>query len=246
MDILPLAFEKTLQQAGVVIFKDAPVISIKSNDDYLGIQYRHSSGENRQSFDRAICAIPLTTLRNINIEPGLSDRKRALIDGVRYASVSRAYIQCKQPILDLQNSAGYTDLPIGNLLDMSFGLENGPGRVLQGFMIGKYARDFANKMDEREKNIFTMQQLTTIFPQLKEEDVEKFWYKCWDHDPWARGAYPAFTADQFLSVPELGRAEGRLHFAGEHTSAYSAWMEGALRSGNRAAREIDPHIKERQ
>jgi len=246
MDCLPLAFQKTLQQIGVLIVRDAPVVSIKSNKDSISIQYRHPSGEERKTFDQAICTIPLTTLRNINIEPRLSDRKRALIDGVRYASVSRSYIQCKQPILDLQNSAGYTDLPIGNLLDMSFGLEKGPGRVLQGFMIGKHARGFADEMDEHRKQTFTVQQLKMIFPQLKNEDVEQFWFKCWDQDPWARGAYPAFTADQFLSAQELGRAEGRLHFAGEHTSAYSAWMEGALRSGNRAAREIDPQIKERQ
>jgi len=32
------------------------------------------------------------------------------------------------------------------------------------------------------------------------------------------------------------RAEGRVHFAGEHTS--TGWMDGALESGYRAAREI--------
>jgi len=33
--------------------------------------------------------------------------------------------------------------------------------------------------------------------------------------------------------------EGRVHFAGEHTSPWSGWMEGALESGLRAAREVD-------
>ncbi len=32
--------------------------------------------------------------------------------------------------------------------------------------------------------------------------------------------------------------EGRIHFAGEHTSLYHAWIQGALESGIRAAREI--------
>jgi monoamine oxidase len=36
----------------------------------------------------------------------------------------------------------------------------------------------------------------------------------------------------------LRQAHGRVHFAGEHTSAMRATMEGALRSGARAAREI--------
>jgi monoamine oxidase len=33
-------------------------------------------------------------------------------------------------------------------------------------------------------------------------------------------------------------AEGRLHFAGEHTSPFQGWMQGALVSGRRAAREV--------
>jgi monoamine oxidase len=39
-------------------------------------------------------------------------------------------------------------------------------------------------------------------------------------------------------MPELARPEDRLHFAGEHTSSWNSWMEGALESGERAAREI--------
>jgi monoamine oxidase len=34
------------------------------------------------------------------------------------------------------------------------------------------------------------------------------------------------------------KPEGRIHFAGEHLSRYSGWMQGALESGLRAVREI--------
>jgi monoamine oxidase len=33
--------------------------------------------------------------------------------------------------------------------------------------------------------------------------------------------------------------EGLIHFAGEHTSAWHGWMNGALESGNRAAAEVN-------
>jgi monoamine oxidase len=36
----------------------------------------------------------------------------------------------------------------------------------------------------------------------------------------------------------MGKAEGRVHFAGEHLSPWNGWMEGALWSGERAAQEI--------
>jgi monoamine oxidase len=38
--------------------------------------------------------------------------------------------------------------------------------------------------------------------------------------------------------PHVAAAEGRVHFAGEHTSPWTSWMQGAIESGLRAAREI--------
>ena len=60
----------------------------------------------------------------------------------------------------------------------------------------------------------------------------------WDDDPWARGAY---RADGLTRVDEdaLAAPVGGLHFAGEYTAReLSGLMEGALRSGSRAAAEI--------
>jgi len=37
----------------------------------------------------------------------------------------------------------------------------------------------------------------------------------------------------------IERPEGRVHFAGEHTSAWPYWMQGALQSGLRAAKEVN-------
>jgi monoamine oxidase len=39
-------------------------------------------------------------------------------------------------------------------------------------------------------------------------------------------------------LPDAMRAEGRMHFAGEHVSMAPQWMEGAIESGQRVAREI--------
>jgi monoamine oxidase len=40
------------------------------------------------------------------------------------------------------------------------------------------------------------------------------------------------------NIPVFAAAEGRTHFAGEHTSAWPGWIQGALHSGLRAAREV--------
>ena len=65
----------------------------------------------------------------------------------------------------------------------------------------------------------------------------------WNDDPWAGESYSALTVtvadgdDDLIAAPL-----GRVHFAGEHTAgAWAGLMEGALRSGARAASEVLAH-----
>ena len=64
-------------------------------------------------------------------------------------------------------------------------------------------------------------------------------YKSWQTDRFAGGTWSVWAPgqpQQFL--PELARAEGRLHFCGEHTALSNRGMEGAMESGERAALEL--------
>jgi monoamine oxidase len=62
----------------------------------------------------------------------------------------------------------------------------------------------------------------------------------WHDDPWARGAYSARTLSSPLADEPLARPVEVIAFAGEHTAGrWHALMEGALRSGLRAAGEVD-------
>ena len=62
----------------------------------------------------------------------------------------------------------------------------------------------------------------------------------WNDDPWAGESYSALTVDVAGGDGEIIAAPaGRVHFAGEHTAGdWAGLMEGALRSGERAAREV--------
>ncbi|MGN6791883.1 MAG: flavin monoamine oxidase family protein, partial [Streptosporangiaceae bacterium] len=62
----------------------------------------------------------------------------------------------------------------------------------------------------------------------------------WNDDPWAGESYTALTVDRAAGDDQLIAAPvGRLHFAGEHTAgSWAGLMEGALRSGVRAADEV--------
>lgn len=66
------------------------------------------------------------------------------------------------------------------------------------------------------------------------------WLDLWTRDPWTNGAYAAFLPGQYTRLwGYTGRAEGRVHFAGEHTSTYSqGYLNGGVESGQRAAIEV--------
>ncbi|MEX2080749.1 MAG: FAD-dependent oxidoreductase, partial [Dehalococcoidia bacterium] len=61
----------------------------------------------------------------------------------------------------------------------------------------------------------------------------------WHDDEYAGGAFASFQpGQQSLLHPHIAVPEGRIHFAGEHTSLSHAWIQGAIESGLRAAAEV--------
>jgi monoamine oxidase len=61
----------------------------------------------------------------------------------------------------------------------------------------------------------------------------------WHEDRFAGGAFAFFEPGQETRLhAHIVAPEGRIHFAGEHTSLKHAWIEGAVESGLRAALEV--------
>ncbi|MDP9243157.1 MAG: FAD-dependent oxidoreductase [Actinomycetota bacterium] len=66
------------------------------------------------------------------------------------------------------------------------------------------------------------------------------WVDWWTGDPWTLGSYAAFGPRQMTRFWHgVGMHDGRVHFAGEHTSTYSqGFLNGGVESGDRAAIEV--------
>jgi monoamine oxidase len=63
--------------------------------------------------------------------------------------------------------------------------------------------------------------------------------KVWGLDALSRGAYSAWDHASIARRPQFERMHGAIAFAGEHTAGdHSGTMEGALRSGERAASQV--------
>lgn len=85
-----------------------------------------------------------------------------------------------------------------------------------------------------------LRRLERFAPGISRGYSGRAWLDVWVRDRWTRGSYAAFMPGQYTRWwGALGRREGGLHFAGEHTSTHSqGYMDGGVESGERAAREV--------
>ena len=87
------------------------------------------------------------------------------------------------------------------------------------------------------------QEIVDLFradmPDLFDEviTIEDF---AWPEQPWVRGSFGDLPVGGAWMIAEWTRPEDRIHFAGDFTTLKSGWVEGAIESGLRAARQIDP------
>jgi monoamine oxidase len=83
-----------------------------------------------------------------------------------------------------------------------------------------------------------IEELEALRPDL-DLDTEGALLSTWHDDPWVRGSYSARSVSSPLRDAALSTPIGPLFFAGEHTAGdWHGLMEGALRSGERAAAQL--------
>ena len=164
----------------------------------------------------------------------------ALADGTKGSgtatSVTRVYLQVRERCWPPGETAVATDLPVMHVGDATAG-QPGPRAVLEAFVTGANARRMAALPPEVRVE-HALKSASYIHPGLKRV-FERGASYAWDDDRWAKGDYAWFGSGELRAfLPHLAGVEGRVHFAGDHTSAQPGWMQGALASGIRAAREI--------
>ena len=83
-------------------------------------------------------------------------------------------------------------------------------------------------------------ELERVAPGISGALTGEAWLDAWDRDRWAGGSYAAFRPGQVTKYwGLLQRPAGRIVFAGEHTSTRAqGYLEGAVESGERAARQV--------
>lgn len=236
-DLLPKAFAARLADK---IRYGAPVVRIEHDARGVKAIFRSAGSLQTITGDHLICAVPFSVQRDIEVFPPFTVEKQRAIEELPYLSGSKIFLQSKTRFWRDAGWSGFatTDLPINSTWDMTYG-QPGKRGILQAFPISLHSRQ-VTAMAENERIEFALARVAAIFPGMR-ENFEGGVTKCWDEDPWARGVSSYYKPGQFGSLlPHVACAEGRVHFAGEHTSPWiDGWMQGALESGNRVAREIN-------
>ncbi|HXG65309.1 MAG TPA: FAD-dependent oxidoreductase [Blastocatellia bacterium] len=237
-DQLPGAFKKRLKG----IFKKRNVVRrIEQNETGVTVTYTNTkTGETQTAtFDRAICTLPFPVLRDIEVVPAFSAEKQQAINELKLTPVTRAYLQFSQRVWeqDRLDGYGYSDLDIQNTYSPTFN-QGGRRGILAAYAGGQRALDLG-AMAESDRQEHVLRRMGNLFGNLNPH-YESGTSQVWHEDEWARGAFTYFEPGQMTTLlPVAQRPEGRIHFAGEHTSAWHGWMNGALESGNRAADEVN-------
>src|SRR5438128_1903301 len=234
-DLLPRAFATRLAPQ---IRYQSSVVRIEPGETSASVVVRQDGHLQRLTADHVVCTLPFSVLEHVDVSPPFSPQKARAVAELPYTSVARVYLQFRRKAWAAENLTvtATTDLPIKWVFEHTVS-QPGPRGILEAQAIGGEGRR-VTRMAESDRILFAISQLERIFPGIR-EDFERGVSKSWDEDPWARGALAYLRPGQMRSLlPHLARPEGRVHFAGEHTSPWSGWMQGALDSGLRAAREI--------
>lgn len=236
-DRLPNAFARALRER---IWYGAAVRSIRQEPGKVTVVVRQGELERTLEADRLVCAVPVPALRRIAVEPALSPAKRQAVERLEYLPVTRVFVQTRRRYWAERGYTGLsgTDLPIQLVAEHPFlRAEDQTRGILECHMKGPEA-ERVGALDPDAQVAFAVENLEKLHPGIRDQ-VEGGVAVSWHEDPWAGGGYAWWKPGQLTGwLPDLARPEGRIHFAGEHTSVLARTLEGALESGNRAAREI--------
>lgn len=237
-DRLPYAFAQRLRER---IWYRAPVTRIQQEPGKVRVVFQQRGEERTLEADHVVCAAPVPALRRIEFTPELPASRRQILSGLEYKPVTRIFVQTRRRYWVDQGFGGLsgTDLPIQLVNEQPFlRAEDQTRGILECHMKGAEAQR-AGEMDVDAQIAFAVENLEKLHPGIKEH-VEGGTSISWHEDPWIGGGYAWWKPTQLTAwMPELARPEGRIHFAGEHTSLLARTQEGALESGNRAAREVN-------
>ncbi|MEZ5120674.1 MAG: FAD-dependent oxidoreductase [Solirubrobacterales bacterium] len=188
---------------------------------------------------RVVVAVPPVMARRIRYEPALPRQHAQLLRRIPMGRVIKCEAVYDEPFWRADGLAGYTN---ADTEPVQLTFDNSPpgGRpgVLLAFIEGAQA-ELWGRRPAAQRRAAVLATLAAAYGD-RARRPRRFVERVWEND-WARGGYAGHMGPGTLTRfgPSLRQPAHGIHFAGTETATYwNGYMDGAVRSGERAAREI--------
>jgi monoamine oxidase len=213
-----------------------PVTAIRQ--DSGAVEVTHDGGVVRAK--RAIVALPPTLAGRIRYSPALPPLRDQLTQQVPMGYVIKVQLAYPERFWRAEGLSG-SAFSLDDAVSVTF--DNSPPDlscgVLLGFLEGTHARR-AGKLPPKDREELILAVFAKFFgPRAAEPD--EYVERDWAAEEWSRGCYGGrFGTGGWTGYGEaLREPVGRIHWAGTETAeVWNGYMDGAVRSGERAAREV--------
>jgi monoamine oxidase len=201
-----------------------------------GVRVVHDDGE--VEAEACVVAVPAWTAGAIAFEPPLPEATVRALARVRAGHAAKLFVRLKTTA----PPSAVLSVPERFWTYTQLGPDGAPA-PLAGSFAGTASTLERLRVDHGPEH--WLARVRALRPELAIRNHDPL-LATWHDDPWIRGAVSVHTMDGALDDAALARPLGALAFAGEHTAGeYHATMEGAVRSGLRAADEIRTMLRRR-
>ncbi|MEM9386559.1 MAG: FAD-dependent oxidoreductase [Pseudomonadota bacterium] len=229
------------ERLGDQIVTEHRLVRAATEDGRTRLHFETWSGQTEVLADRVIMALPFRVLRTLDIEQlALGPRKRLAISTLGMGTNSKLAVQTRGKVWRRQGASGgaETDRDFQVLWEQS-AVQPGQTGVLLSFTGGDRGVALGEGTTAEQASNF-VNDVDSLFPGVAADWNGRALRSHWPSEPFQLGSYAGYEVGQFTTLRGIEFArEGAVHFAGEHTAlAFQGFIEGALRSGERAANEV--------
>ncbi|CAN5417191.1 FAD-dependent oxidoreductase [soil metagenome] len=237
--LIPLRLAKHL---GDIVALRAPVSRIEQRDDRVRVH----TARGVVVAKRVIVAAPPPMVLDIDWFPRLPTRRRTLLQHAHMGKLMKCDAVYKTPFWRRAglNGFGINDSGAARAVFDNSPKDAEPG-VLLAFMGGDTWRTYG-RLPTAQRRRAVLEGFAAMFGEQALHPIE-YTEHDWTKERWTGGAPTAIHgADGSFSSfgPAVRRPFGRVHWAGTETSTYwSGYVDGAVRSGERAAIEVKDKLR---
>jgi len=221
------------------------LIAMGEEDGELSLTFEQGRQSHNYNYPRVVLALPFTLLREVSgiFDLGLADEQANAIRSLGYGQNAKIMFETatrfwrEGGFAAPTNRNFFTDLSMQCLWETSRN-QRGKAGILTNFLGGHAGTGLA-----AERIAESYDELRGLFgvhhDEVKTDALASFF---WARHAWTRGSYTCPMPGQYttlLGACSMPALDGRLFFAGEHTSVESnGYMNGAIESALRVVREV--------